>query len=61
MAAEAGNLERVDGDQYEYTTTILIQVTHVFAMIAGTWLSTFIIDCQNMVLAGAFARWYFTR
>jgi solute carrier family 44 protein 1 (choline transporter-like protein) len=38
--------------------TIIIKCYHIIALI---WITNFIFGCQNMVITGSVANWYFTR
>lgn len=48
---------------YEYMRSIeMVYILAIcFSIFTYIWLYKFFIDCQNMIIAGAVVRWYFTR
>ncbi|XP_018567705.1 choline transporter-like protein 1 [Anoplophora glabripennis] len=46
---------------YYYEKDTLMKVTRWYNFFAMLWMAQFVIGCQHMVIAGAVAKWYFTR
>lgn len=68
LATDAGTLGKdhsshipSDVTTYEYLDNGAVGVSVLMMMVCAIWMFYFIIDCQHMIIAGAVARWFFTR
>jgi len=61
--ATSGNLEVVDEERgfVKFVKTQTITYMWWYHLVALFWLTEFALACQQMVIAGAVAQWYFTR
>jgi len=48
-------------ENYEYRKDGAMKFTRWYNLLALFWFSQFVLACQQMVIAGAVSKWFFTR
>lgn len=57
----AGVATTVNGSPVFFQKDTWLQVVRWYNILAALWLSQFCLACQNLIIAGAVANWFFTR
>lgn len=60
IVESAGRKKYDDNDDEYYTKDMAMKITRYTNIITFIWLAFFFAGCQDMVIAGAVSRWFFT-
>lgn len=62
MWIESAGLLKVESNlSAKYVKDTTMKVTRWYNLMALFWFTQFIIGCQHLIIAGAVAKWFFTR